>query len=115
MAKLTKKQTEAFERFTKGIVANTILLAAADQGMPVTDEIVEHIKSIVTDVDTKELSTKVGTQMLEKVSFAEFQKVEKFLLLEDTVRVMNAANEVGFAIREEVVAIVADLFGKATE
>ena len=115
MAKLTKKQREFFDKFSRNILANTILMDINAKGHEVTDEVAERVVDIVSRQDVTTLSEAVGKALLEKVPFATLVKVEKFLNTDEAKDAMKAAQEVGAAVQDELYALVHEMFKVQTE
>lgn len=113
MAKLTKAQKEFFDKFAKNILTNTILMDMGTKGFDVTDEVVEQVQKLVDQQNVDSLVNAVGAALLERVEFKTLVKVEKFLNTEEARTAMQAAQEVGASVQEELYGLIHDMFTAA--
>lgn len=110
---LTKKQREFFDRFSRNILVNTLIMRLDQAGMALTDEDVAKINLVVDSADVSSISKAASEKLLEKVDFATLVKVEKFLTAPETKKALDAAQEVGIAVQVEVYDTLNQLFSES--
>lgn len=106
MAKIPKAQREFFDRFSKNILVNTLLLQLQNEGTETSPELVQKIVAVIDGAEVAALATAVREKMLELVEFKTLQKVEKFLTSPEAVQAMTAAQQVGILVQEEIYAVL---------
>lgn len=89
--KLTKKEREFFDTYTKALVQNMLLV---NSNPDYTDAVAIASGVVLEGTNLEELSQTLGKEFLTKVEFKELVKVDKFLKSEEYLRVITTANEV---------------------
>lgn len=110
MAKATKAQRDFFDKFSRNIVVNTLLIQLEKEGTVCPPETVQKIVAVVEQADVSLLSQAVGDKLLELVDFKTLQKVERFLTSEEAKRAMTAAQTVGAVVQDEIYAVLGEIF-----
>ena len=109
---LTKKQREFFDRFSRNILVNTVVLRLEQQGTILDQDTLDNVNKAVESIDITSLVESAGEKLLERVDFATLVKVEKFLTNPETQKALTAAQEVGIAVQVEVYEILSQLFAE---
>lgn len=112
MAKLTKVQVEFFDKFSRNILTNTLLIKLEGEGNLPSQEVQDQIALIIGAADVSLLSQAVSDKLLTMVDFKTLQKVEKFLNSQEARQAMIAAQQVGALVETEIFAVLSDIFAE---
>jgi phage-related baseplate assembly protein len=108
--KLTTAQAAFFTRFALNQTANAIITNLTQQGLQITDEVLNQIDLLVAGADVTILRDAVAAEFTKRVEFKTLAKVDKYLNTPDAVSVMTAASEVGIAVQAELELLIKELF-----
>lgn len=107
--RLTKAQREFFDKVTKDIVRLMLVLGLEPEDF-------KEVEDLIDEVDLSKLTELVGQQYLERISFTELKRVERFTQSEEYKKVQTVGAEVGDAIKETLVEAVRDvILARATK
>tara|TARA_R100000656_G_scaffold102966_1_gene74902 strand:+ start:2724 stop:3062 length:339 start_codon:yes stop_codon:yes gene_type:complete len=107
--RLTKAQREFFDGVTKDIVRLMLAL-----GLDADD--FKEVEDLIDEVDLSELTELVGQQYLERISFTELKRVERFTKSDAYQKVQTVGAEVGEAIKDTLVESVREvILARATK
>lgn len=110
MAKVTK-QRAAFDSFARTMLKCTLVNKLEEGSGPLAPDMVAKIDQVIEAADVSVLSQTAEEEMLKRVDFKTFQKVEKLLSSDEVKDTLVAAQEVGAAVQVEIYAVLNELFG----
>lgn len=113
--KLTKKNQELVKQIVTGFISTPIIAVLTQDGHEMTEELLVGINHAVSMMDTAELEKTVGTALAENIDFKELVKVNKFLALPSTQKVLHTVQLVNTAVSEVVNDIAGQVLSAASK
>ncbi len=111
MPKITK-QRAAFDDFARTMLKCTLVQKLQEGGNELSEDFLQKIDIVISNADVSSLSKTSEEEMLKRLDFKTFEKVEKMLGSEDVKKTLIAAQEVGAAVQVEIYAVLNELFGE---
>ena len=109
--KLTKKNQEIVKQIVVGFISAPIISVLHNDGIEITEELLTGVNHAVSMMDTAELEGQVGAALSANVDFKDIQKVNKFLALPETQKVLQTIQQINAA----VTPVVNDIAGQVLQ
>lgn len=104
--KLKKAEKQFFGDFAANAVSNILAPILEYRGVDITNE---QVTEVIKTLDLSVLTQAIGQSFLERVSFKDIVKVDKFMKSEEFQAVVLASTEVNAMVQGELIQIVAPL------
>jgi hypothetical protein len=113
--KLTKKNKELVKQIVTGFISAPIIAVLTQDGHELTEELLVGINHAASMMDTTELEKTVAEALAANIEFKELDKVNKFLALPSTQKVLHTVQSINTAVSEVVNDIAGQVLQAASQ